>query len=209
MATPFLKPAPVIHRWSQTLIPTMREAPAEAETPSHVLLLCAGYVRKLGAGIYDYLPLAQRVLTKISTIVRQEMDAAGSREVLLPALLPIELYKDTKRDVDYGDLLFKVTDRKGAVAARPHPRRTDHRGRQGKRHQLQAAPPQSLPDPDQVPRRGPPPRRPSPLPRVHHEGCLHLPHHRGRAGRPQRCLRRHVQGVRQRLHPLRPRLHRR
>jgi prolyl-tRNA synthetase len=117
MATPFLKNPPVIHRWSQTLIPTMREAPAEAETPSHVLLLRAGYVRKLGAGIYDYLPLAQRVLTKIATIVRQEMDAAGSREVLLPALLPIELYKDTKRDVDYGDLLFKVTDRKGAVAA--------------------------------------------------------------------------------------------
>lgn len=116
-ATPFLKQVPVIHRWSQTLIPTMREAPAEAETPSHVLLLRAGYVRKLGAGIYDYLPLAQRVLTKIATIVRQEMDAAGSREVLLPALLPIELYKDTKRDVDYGDLLFKVTDRKGAVAA--------------------------------------------------------------------------------------------
>lgn len=117
MASPFLKNPPVIHRWSQTLIPTMREAPAEAETPSHVLLLRAGYVRKLGAGIYDYLPLAQRVLTKIATIVRQEMDAAGSREVLLPAMLPIELYKDTKRDVDYGDLLFKMTDRKGAVCA--------------------------------------------------------------------------------------------
>jgi prolyl-tRNA synthetase len=108
---------PVIHRWSQTLIPTLREAPAEAETPSHVLLLRAGCVRKLGAGIYDYLPLAQRVLTKISTIVRQEMDAAGSREMLLPALLPIELYAQTHRDRDYGELLFKVTDRKGAVAA--------------------------------------------------------------------------------------------
>ncbi len=116
-ASPFLKSPPVIHRWSQTLIPTMREAPAEAETPSHVLLLRAGYVRKLGAGIYDYLPLAQRVLTKIATIVRQEMDAAGSREVLLPAMLPIELYKDTRRDVDYGDLLFKVSDRKGAICA--------------------------------------------------------------------------------------------
>lgn len=116
-ASPFLKPVPVVHRWSQTLIPTVREAPAEAETPSHVLLLRAGYVRKLGAGVYDYLPLAQRVLTKIAAIVRAEMDAAGSREVLLPTLLPIELYKDTRRDADYGDLLFKVTDRKGAVAA--------------------------------------------------------------------------------------------
>jgi prolyl-tRNA synthetase len=107
----------VIHRWSTTLIPTLREAPSDAETPSHILMSRAGYIRKLGAGIYDYLPLAHRVLQKVSAIVRQEMDAAGSRELLLPALLPLELYADTKRDVDYGDLLFRLSDRKNAPAA--------------------------------------------------------------------------------------------
>lgn len=107
----------VIHRWRSTLIPTTREAPSDAESPSHVLLSRAGFIRKLGSGIYDYLPLAWRTLRKVSQIVREEMDAAGASELLLPAMLPIELYRDTKRDVDYGDLLFKVTDRKGAVAA--------------------------------------------------------------------------------------------
>ncbi|MBC7834154.1 MAG: proline--tRNA ligase [Phycisphaerales bacterium] len=106
-----------VHHWRQTLIPTTREAPADAESPSHVLLSRAGYIRRLGAGIYDYLPLAWRVLRKVSQIVREEMEAAGGSELLLPAMLPIELYAGTKRDVTYGDLLFKVTDRKGAVSA--------------------------------------------------------------------------------------------
>ncbi len=107
----------VVHRWRETLIPTAREAPADAESPSHVLLSRAGYIRKLGSGIYDYLPLAHRSLQKISRIVRDEMDAAGASELTLPVMLPIELYAGTKRDVDYGELLFKVTDRKGAVSA--------------------------------------------------------------------------------------------
>lgn len=106
-----------IQLWSGTIIPTTREAPTDAESPSHILLSRGGYVRKLGAGIYDYLPLATRVLRKISQIVRQEMDAAGSSELLLPALLPIELYSGTKRDLDYGDLLLKVTDRKQGIYA--------------------------------------------------------------------------------------------
>lgn len=107
----------VIHRWAETLIPTTREAPADAESPSHILLSRAGYIRKLGSGIYDYLPLGHRTLQKVSRIVREEMDAAGASELTLPVLLPIELYAGTKRDRDYGDLLFKVTDRKGAVNA--------------------------------------------------------------------------------------------
>jgi len=106
-----------IQLWSRTLIPTTREAPADAQTASHRLLVRAGYIRALGAGIYDYLPLAWRVIRKVSDIVRDEMNAAGGTELLLPALIPIELYKDTKRDVDYGPLLFKVEDRKGGVAA--------------------------------------------------------------------------------------------
>ncbi|MCR9075166.1 MAG: hypothetical protein NXI07_03925, partial [bacterium] len=99
-----------VHNWSQTLIPTTREAPSDAETPSHIFMVRAGYIRQVGAGIYNYLPLAWRSLKKISAIVRQEMDAAGASEFLMPALMPIELYKDTKRDVDYGNLLFTLED---------------------------------------------------------------------------------------------------
>ncbi|MFZ4575066.1 MAG: proline--tRNA ligase [Phycisphaerales bacterium] len=107
----------VSHRWVQTLIPTTREAPNDAETPSHILLHRAGFIRQVGAGIYDYLPLAWRTLTKISTIVREEMDAAGGSELLMPALEPFELFAGTKRDVDYGDNLFRVQDRKGRMNA--------------------------------------------------------------------------------------------
>lgn len=106
-----------VHRWSQTLIPTTRDAPADAEMPSHKLLVRAGYVRRVGAGIYDYLPLAWRSLKKISQIIREEMDGAGASELLLPTLEPLELFANTKRDVDYGDLLFRVTDRHGRTAA--------------------------------------------------------------------------------------------
>lgn len=107
----------VVHTWRSTLIPTAREAPADAESPSHVLLSRAGYIRKLGSGIYDYLPLAHRTLQKISRIVREEMDSAGASELTLPVLLPIELYAGTRRDKDYGPLLFKVADRRDAVCA--------------------------------------------------------------------------------------------
>jgi prolyl-tRNA synthetase len=101
-----------IHRWSRTLIPTAREAPTDAETPSHILLSRAGFIRKVAAGVYDYLPLAWRTLTKISRIVREEMDGAGSIELLMPALVPMEFYNETRRHEAYGDLLFKLQDRK-------------------------------------------------------------------------------------------------
>jgi len=106
-----------VHRWRRTLIPTTKEAPADAEAPSHRLLMRAGFIRRVGAGIYDYLPLAWRTLTKISAIVREEMDAAGSSEMLMPAMEPIELLDATGRAEDYGDLLFKIEDRHGRVAA--------------------------------------------------------------------------------------------
>jgi len=106
-----------VHFWSRTLIPTTREAPADAEMPSHMFMTRAGYIRRVGAGVYNYLPLAWRSLRKISQIVREEMDAAGASEMLMPTLEPIELFAGTKRDVDYGDLLFKVEDRHGRVAA--------------------------------------------------------------------------------------------
>lgn len=106
-----------VHLWSQTLIPTTREAPGDAQTPSHIFLARAGYVRQLGAGIYSYLPLAWRSLKKISAIVRDELDAAGASEMLMPAMMPIELYADTKRDQEYGDLLFTFEDRHGRKTA--------------------------------------------------------------------------------------------
>ncbi len=84
-------------RWTETLIPTLREAPKEAEAPSHRLLIRSGYVRQLASGVYSYLPLGFRVLSKISQIIRQEMSRAGADEVLLPALHPAEIWKKTGR----------------------------------------------------------------------------------------------------------------
>ena len=106
-----------VQMWSRTLIPTTREAPADAETPSHVLLSRAGFIRRVTAGVYDYLPLAWRTLKKISQIIREEMDAAGSSELFMPVIVPMEFYKETKRDQAYGPLLFQLEDRKGNKAA--------------------------------------------------------------------------------------------
>lgn len=103
--------------WSRTLIPTSRQAPADAEVPSHQLMLRAGLIRRLGSGLYDYLPLGVRALHKAMTIVRREMDAAGAAEVLLPSLQPIELWETTGRRTAYGENLFVVKDRHGREQA--------------------------------------------------------------------------------------------
>ena len=79
-------------RWSQTFIPTMKEIPSDAEVPSHQLMLRAGMIRQLMAGAYTYLPLGVRALKKAEAIVRQEMDATGALEILMPALQPIDLF---------------------------------------------------------------------------------------------------------------------
>jgi prolyl-tRNA synthetase len=102
-----------MHRWSQLFIPTLREAPADAEVASHKLLLRAGYVRQLGAGIYSYLPLGQRSMNKITAIVREEMDKIA-QEFLLPALNPAELWQESGREAVMGQNLFHLKDRKGA-----------------------------------------------------------------------------------------------
>ncbi len=102
-------------RYSQLLIPTVKEVPAEAEIPSHRLMIRAGMIRKLASGTYIYLPLGWRCLLKIMEIVRQEMNAAGAQEVLLPAVQPIELWQKTGRDVDYGETMARFTDRHGRV----------------------------------------------------------------------------------------------
>jgi len=99
--------------WSKVFIPTLKETPKEAESLSHQLLLRAGFVRMLMAGAYTYLPLGLRVLEKIQGIIRQEMNASGSSELLLPALHPLELWQRTGRDKDLGEVMFKFQDRRG------------------------------------------------------------------------------------------------
>jgi prolyl-tRNA synthetase len=99
--------------WSKLFIPTLRENPAEAEVASHQLLLRAGYIRQLSAGIYNYLFLAQRSLLKIQQIVRQEMDAIGAQEMLLPALNPAEIWQESGRWDIMGDNMFRLKDRFG------------------------------------------------------------------------------------------------
>ena len=99
--------------FSRALVPTVKEAPADASNASHKLLVRAGYIRKVGAGMYDYLPLGLRVLRKIEGIVRQELDASGAQEILMPALLPAEFFKETGRWDLYGETLFRLKDRKG------------------------------------------------------------------------------------------------
>ncbi|MFB7261671.1 proline--tRNA ligase [Streptomyces nojiriensis] len=103
-----------VQRMSRLMAKTLREDPADAETLSHRLLVRAGYVRRSSAGVWTWLPLGKRVLDNVSRVVREEMDAIGAQEVLLPALLPKEPYEVSGRWSEYGDLLFRLKDRKGA-----------------------------------------------------------------------------------------------
>jgi prolyl-tRNA synthetase len=100
-------------RYSRMLIPTIKEAPADAEVTSHKLMLRAGLMRKVASGTYTYLPLGWRSLLKVITIVREEMNKAGAQEILMPSVQPMELWQKTGRDVDYGQTLATFTDRHG------------------------------------------------------------------------------------------------
>jgi prolyl-tRNA synthetase len=101
-------------RYRRALLPTVKEAPSDATTASHALLLRAGYIRRVGAGIYSFLPLGVRVLKKIEQIVVEEMDRAGGQQVLLPALLPAEYFRESGRWDSFGPNLLRLQDRKGA-----------------------------------------------------------------------------------------------
>lgn len=98
-------------RQTNLLVTTLREAPAEAETRSHQLLLRAGYIRQVAAGVYTYLPLGRRVLRRMEQIVRQEMESAGAQEVLMPSMQPAELWRESERYEVYGKELMKLRDR--------------------------------------------------------------------------------------------------
>ena len=99
--------------WRKTFIPTLKEVPQEAESIGHQLLLRAGLIRMLMAGSYSYLPLGFKVLSNVEKIIREEMNAAGASELLLPALQPLELWQRTGRDKDIGEVMFKFEDRRG------------------------------------------------------------------------------------------------
>ena len=100
-------------KWTQTLIPTLREAPSDAEIVSHKLLLRAGLIRKLAGGVYTFLPLGLRALRKVEQIIREEMDRAGGIEVLMPALQPPEIWEASGRAETASNVLFKVKDSSG------------------------------------------------------------------------------------------------
>uniref|UniRef100_UPI000593CA5B proline--tRNA ligase n=1 Tax=Nocardia takedensis TaxID=259390 RepID=UPI000593CA5B len=104
----------MITRLSHLFLRTLRDDPADAEVPSHKLLVRAGYVRRIAPGVYSWLPLGLKVLRRVEEVVRQEMNAMGAQEISLPALLPREPYEATKRWTEYGDALFRLQDRKGA-----------------------------------------------------------------------------------------------
>ncbi|MFD4292790.1 proline--tRNA ligase [Rhodococcus sp. NPDC058505] len=103
----------MITRLSQLFLRTLRDDPADAEVPSHKLLVRAGYVRRIAPGVYSWLPLGLRVLREVERVVREEMDAIGAQEISLPALLPRDPYETSNRWTEYGPDLFRLQDRKG------------------------------------------------------------------------------------------------
>src|SRR5207248_4363069 len=101
-------------RMSKSFTPTLKEVPADATVASHQLLVRAGYIRQLAAGIYSILPLGQRSILKISALVREEMNAIGAQEFYLPALNPREIWEESGRGTVMGENMFRLKDRKGA-----------------------------------------------------------------------------------------------
>ena len=167
-------------RMSELFLPTERDAPADAEALSHIWGVRAGLVRQLGAGLWSWLPAGWRVHQRAVQIVREEMDAIGGQEMLMPVITPRELWRRSGRDQI--DELFKLRDRRDAelVLAMTHEESvTFHVARGGALLPRPAADP--LPLPDQGPRRAAPARRRAAHARVHHEGLLLVRSRRRRA----------------------------
>src|SRR5262249_4148000 len=100
-------------RWRKSFIPTLREDPADAEAASHRLMVRAGLVRQLTAGVYVYLPLGQRVIDRVNAIIREEMNGIGGQEITMPVLHPAELWQQSGRWYDIKDEMFRLKDRHG------------------------------------------------------------------------------------------------
>ena len=103
-------------RFSKSFIPTLKETPSDATVTSHILMLRAGMIRMLSAGIYSFLPTGYRVIRKISEIIREEMNAIGGQEFYLPALNPKELWEETGRPEAFGDIRFQIKNRDSVLA---------------------------------------------------------------------------------------------
>ena len=194
----------MILRMSSLFVRTLRDDPADAEVPSHRLLVRAGYIRRVAPGIYTWLPLGLRVLRNIERIVREEMDGMGAQELQFPALLPREPYEATGRWTEYGDGIFRLKDRKGGdYLLGPTHEELFTLVVKDLYSSYKDLPRLALPDPDEVPRRGAAPRRHPARPRVRHEGLLLLRHlRRG----PGEVVRRPPRGLRADLRPARLRL---
>ena len=104
-------------RLSSAYIPTQKENPSDAVIPSHQLMVRAGLIRMLAAGIYSYLPLGWKVMQKVKQIIREEMDRIGAQELQLPVLNPIEIWDETGRNEAFGDEMFRLKDRKNRCMA--------------------------------------------------------------------------------------------
>ncbi|MDZ7764069.1 MAG: hypothetical protein U5K00_06530 [Melioribacteraceae bacterium] len=103
-------------RLSKVFIPTLKEVPADAVIPSHILMVRAGLVRMLSAGIYSFLPVGYKMIKKISDIIREEMDAIGGQEFHLPAINPKEIWEETNRVEAFGDTMFHIKNRDYVLA---------------------------------------------------------------------------------------------
>ncbi|HHS50765.1 MAG TPA: proline--tRNA ligase [candidate division Zixibacteria bacterium] len=103
--------------WSKAFIPTLKEVPTDAQVKSHILMLRAGLIRQLCAGIYTFLPLGWRSMLRVMDIIREEMDAIGGQEIFMPSTTPLELWAETGRDADMGEIMYRIEDRKGTAFA--------------------------------------------------------------------------------------------
>ncbi len=163
-------------RLSRFHLRTEKETPADAEIISHKLMLKAGMIRKLAAGLYTWSPLGLRVLRKVEAIVREEMNNAGAIEMAMPSIQPKELWEETGRWEKFGPQLLKIRDRKEqdyCFTPTAEEAVTDFfRQEISSYKQL---PRQFLPDHDEIPRRNPPTLRGDARTRIHHEGRLFLP----------------------------------
>ena len=158
-------------RVSQLLLPTVKEDPAGAEAVSHKLMVRAGLVRQLAAGIYVYLPAGWRVMQKIEQIIREEMDAIGCQEMLMPVMNPAEIWQQSGRWDAIGDELFRLKDRKGAdiALAMTHEEVVTWLAAR-EVHSYKQLPQHVVSLPDQGARRGAAEERHATDPRIHHEG---------------------------------------
>ena len=156
---------------------TQREVPADTDTISHQLMLRAGLIQQLAAGVYSLLPLALRVEQKIGQIIREEMDAAGGQELLMPVVQPIELWRESGRDAVMGDVLFRLRDRRERLMCLG-PTHEEVITDLGAAHgtELSGLAVAAVPDSDQVSRRATLPRGSDPRARILDEGLVLVRH---------------------------------